>query len=134
LKGSNVTSARATEAPRATGRSSARPRPTPTSAEEFVLSGPSNPPDPDFNAYRKDLADVALVDRVIASHYAEPLMRAVASITQLRREPCAGASAICDLAVGEPFEMLDDSLGWAWGYACKDRRVGYVPSEALAAQ
>jgi hypothetical protein len=27
--------------------------------------------------------------------------------------------------------MLDDSLGWAWGYAGKDRRVGYVASEAL---
>jgi hypothetical protein len=27
--------------------------------------------------------------------------------------------------------MLDDSLGWAWGYAGKDRRVGYVRSEAL---
>ena len=29
--------------------------------------------------------------------------------------------------------MLDDSLGWAWGYAGKDRRVGYVRSDALAA-
>ena len=28
--------------------------------------------------------------------------------------------------------MLDDSLGWAWGYAGDERRVGYVPSEALA--
>jgi hypothetical protein len=29
--------------------------------------------------------------------------------------------------------MLDDSLGWAWGYAGKDRRVGYVESAALRA-
>ena len=28
--------------------------------------------------------------------------------------------------------MLDDSLGWAWGYAGKDRRVGYVRERALA--
>jgi len=27
--------------------------------------------------------------------------------------------------------MLDDSLGWAWGYAGDDRRVGYVESSAL---
>ena len=27
--------------------------------------------------------------------------------------------------------MLDDSVGWAWGYAGEDRRVGYVRSEAL---
>jgi hypothetical protein len=29
--------------------------------------------------------------------------------------------------------MLDESLGWAWGYAGSDRRVGYLPDEALAA-
>jgi hypothetical protein len=29
--------------------------------------------------------------------------------------------------------MLDDSLGWAWGYAGKERRVGYVSSDALEA-
>jgi hypothetical protein len=28
--------------------------------------------------------------------------------------------------------MLDDSVGWAWGYAGPERRVGYVTSEALA--
>jgi len=28
--------------------------------------------------------------------------------------------------------MLDDSLGWAWGYAGEDQRVGYVPTETLA--
>jgi hypothetical protein len=32
---------------------------------------------------------------------------------------------------GDPFDLLDDSLGWAWGYAGEDRRVGYVRSEAL---
>jgi hypothetical protein len=38
------------------------------------------------------------------------------------------------MAAGEPFEMLDESLGWAWGYGGADRRVGYVPSDALAPQ
>ena len=27
--------------------------------------------------------------------------------------------------------MLDDSLGWAWGYAGEERRVGYVRSDAV---
>ena len=36
-----------------------------------------------------------------------------------------------ELDAGEPFELLDDSLGWAWGYAGEERRVGYVRSEAL---
>ena len=29
--------------------------------------------------------------------------------------------------------MLDDTLGWAWGYAGDERRVGYVRSETVAA-
>jgi len=131
LKGSNVTSARAKEAPRAIGRSSAKPQPTPTSAE-FALSGPSDPPDPDYNAYRKDLADVALAGRVIASHYAEPLSRVMATAAVLRSEPTDSAAAIRDLDAGETFEMLDDSLGWAWGYAGTEGRVGYVKANALA--
>ena len=30
--------------------------------------------------------------------------------------------------------MLDNTLGWAWGYAGADRRVGYVRAEALVSQ
>jgi len=41
---------------------------------------------------------------------------------------------VLELGAGEPFLILDDSLGWAWGYAGKERRVGYLPSSALAAQ
>ena len=41
----------------------------------FALTGVSQLPDPATNAYRKDLADAALAGRVIASHYAEPLVR-----------------------------------------------------------
>ena len=42
-------------------------------------------------------------------------------------------TAIEELAAGDPFDLLDDSLGWAWGYAGVDRRVGYVRSECLEA-
>jgi hypothetical protein len=37
------------------------------------------------------------------------------------------------LEAGEPFRMLDESIGWAWGYGGEERRVGYVRSEALDA-
>jgi hypothetical protein len=52
----------------------------------------------------------------------------------LREAPSDEAAAICELAPGSSFAMLDDSLGWAWGYAGDDRRVGYVRSSALAIQ
>jgi len=68
---------------------------------------------------------------VIASHYAELVKRVVASATSLRDAPSDDAESLRELKPGEPFAMLDDSVGWAWGYAGKDRRVGYVRSEAL---
>jgi hypothetical protein len=70
---------------------------------------------------------------VIASHYAEPLPRVVAMTTELRASPSEDAEVIGEIATGEPFELLDDSLGWAWGYAGDERRVGYVRADTLAA-
>jgi hypothetical protein len=71
---------------------------------------------------------------VIASHYAEPLDRVVAGTTELRVAPTADADVVRTLRPGESFAMLDDSLGWAWGYAGEERRVGYIRSDALVAQ
>lgn len=51
----------------------------------------------------------------------------------LRDGPSDDSEAIVDLPAGASFDLLDSSLGWAWGYAGTDRRVGYVPAEALAA-
>ena len=93
--------------------------------------GPSNLPDPNYAAYRKDLADVSLAGTVIASHYAEPIARSIRLKTVLRSEPVDAAEPVLDLNEGDPFALLDNSLGWAWGYAGGDRRVGYVKSEAL---
>jgi hypothetical protein len=132
LKGSNATSARATPAPRPTGQSSAKPPPSRTSAEEFALTGPSNLPDPDYNAYRRDLADIALASRVIASHYAVPVERRIREATALRSGRSDDAPLIRMVEPGEPFWMLDDSIGWAWGYAGEERRVGYLLSDALS--
>jgi hypothetical protein len=131
LKGSSAISARAKAAPRHTGPSSAKPRPTPTTAEEFVLSGPSDLPNPQFNAYRNDLADIALASRVIASHYARAVPRVLLKPAALRGAPRDDAELVRELAPGEPFEMLDETLGWAWGYAGEERRVGYLPSDSL---
>jgi hypothetical protein len=70
---------------------------------------------------------------VIASHYAEPVEREIAVPTPLRTAPSVDAETIRELRPGERFEMLDDSLGWAWGYAGEERRVGYVRNKALGA-
>jgi len=69
---------------------------------------------------------------VIASHYAEPLSRFVTTAVALRAAASDDAAVVRELAAGEPFAMLDDSLGWAWGYAGKERRVGYVRSDEIS--
>ena len=74
---------------------------------------------------------MALAGQVIASHFAEPLGRVLAAAQVLRQSPADDGQALADLAAGEPFALLDDSGGWAWGYAGGDRLVGYVRSEAL---
>ena len=51
----------------------------------------------------------------------------------LRAAPSDEAEALLELKPGDPFSMLDNSLGWAWGYAGKNRRVGYVRAENVGA-
>lgn len=68
---------------------------------------------------------------MIASHYAAPIACRLAHAAPLLAEASDESEEIRQLDAGTPFEMLDNSLGWAWGYAGEDRRVGYVKSEAL---
>ena len=96
-----------------------------------MLAGPSKSPDPRHHAYRKDLADITLAGQVIASHYAEPLPRALSRPANLHSAPGEGSDVICKLDAGDPFELLENSVGWAWGYGGRERRVGYVESDAL---
>lgn len=74
---------------------------------------------------------MALVGQVIASHYAEPAERMLAGAAALRSAPSTGAEVVAELRQGDRFLMLDDSLGWAWGYGGDEQRVGYLPTEAL---
>ena len=68
---------------------------------------------------------------MIASHYAEPVQRWLGVETMLHSAPSAGAEGVRELRAGEGFMMLDESLGWSWGYATEDGRVGYVSSGSL---
>ena len=131
LKGSNATSAPATTASAGQSSSADGSLHSPT-IDGFALAGVSRLPDPATHAYRKDLADVALAGRVIASHYAEPLVRRLVAAAPLLAEAATDADPIAQLSAGDEIRMLDNSRGWAWGYAA-DGRVGYIRSEAIGA-
>ena len=68
---------------------------------------------------------------MIASHYAEPLLRHLVAAAPLRRAANEEADVIAELEAGDEMWFLDDTRGWAWGYAGPERRVGYVRAEAL---
>lgn len=106
--------------------------PSPIADGGFPLAGPSEWPDPAIHAYRQDLADVALAGRVVASHYAEPLIRHVGAATSLLSGPDETSLPVTALGVGNEMRILDISRGWAWGYA-PDGRVGYLKSGFLIA-
>lgn len=129
LKGLKNISAQATKTAAAQSNNAERNPPSPVT-DGFALSGSSNLPDPATNAYRKDLADVGLAGRVIASHYAEPLVRHIIAEGTLVATPAPDADQIADLKEGDEIRVLDISLGWAWGYG-PGGRVGYVRAQAV---
>jgi len=68
---------------------------------------------------------------VIASHYAKPIDMRVLTSAPLRVGASEDSEELAEMEPDDPFSMLDDTLGWAWGYAGRDRIVGYVRSNAL---
>ena len=106
-------------------------RPSPID-DGFALSGVSTLPDPATHAYRKDLADTALAGQVIASHYAEPLLRHITAETALRIAPSTDSELLGVASKGDEFRLLDSSRGWAWGYV-SDGRVAYLAADAVSA-
>jgi hypothetical protein len=118
-------------APQPTGPSSGRHPPSLTSGREFALAGPSDLPDRAFSAYRRDLADVALAGQVIASHFVEPVDCTLVRSAAFRSGPEEGAEVLADLNAGERFRLLESKLGWAWGYAGPEDKVGYIKADAL---
>ena len=137
MKGSSAISAQAKKAAAGSARPSVKAssgnasRLTPSAEGGYPLAGVSHPLDPDYYAYRQDLADVALAGQVIASHYAEPLLRHLVAAAPLRRAASDLSEEIATLRAGDEMWFLDGTRGWAWGYAGTERRVGYVKAEAL---
>jgi cell wall-associated NlpC family hydrolase len=81
---------------------------------------------------RRDVADVALADRVFAPHYARPLDHScIVPRVPLYAAPSDEAAAVSELLFGECFAAVDCSGDWAWGFCRQDRYVGYVPVAAI---
>ncbi len=116
--------------------SSARPENAPqgqadTAPVRFTLTGPSRAYDPEHQAIRGDLADVAEANHHFAPHYAEPVLCVAVQAVEVRSLPAADSAVRTLLATDDQFALLDLSGGWAWGYAVAGHIVGYVPRGML---
>jgi hypothetical protein len=50
----------------------------------------------------------------------------------LHFQPTESSETIAHLEAGDDFALIEITLGWAWGYAGPDGRVGYVEAQAIA--
>jgi cell wall-associated NlpC family hydrolase len=88
--------------------------------------------DPRLHAYRPDLADTRLQERVQAPNYAAgTLAQIVEPIASLRREPRFDAVQTSQGLQGETVRIFDRSEGWAWVQLEQDGYVGYLAQESL---
>ena len=95
--------------------------------------GPAPALDPRYDAYRGDLADIALAGRVFVPHYSVPVERRLESAAQLHADPREDSDHLGAVAAGDAFFLLDIIGDWAWGYRNSDHMVGYVKAAQLVA-
>jgi len=90
-------------------------------------------PDPRLTLAREGVAAKALQGIVPADRYVETTVKQVTvPVTALRRAPAADAEQLDQVLFGEPFEVLEEANGWAFGQASRDGYVGYVEAADLS--
>jgi cell wall-associated NlpC family hydrolase len=88
--------------------------------------------DPRLTLARDGIAAASLKGIVPAARYVDTTTRqTLVPSTALRRAASADAEQHDPLLLGEPFEVLDEADGWAFGQAGRDGYVGYVAASAL---
>jgi len=86
-------------------------------------------PDPRINAYRPDMADVAVKSSVIATQYVEPVLhQCVRGVLPLYAKPDSRSPMLSEARYGEFLDVFEQRPdGFAWVQNRGDRFVGYTP-------
>jgi cell wall-associated NlpC family hydrolase len=87
-----------------------------------------------MNAYRPDLADIALKGKVEAERFvAGSPHRVSAPQAPVRAGPSPDATMLTEALAGEAVAVFETTPeGWAWVQLLRDRYVGWMPVEALS--
>lgn len=89
--------------------------------------------DPRLNAFRPDLADIALEGQVEAERFVEAIVAHISvPVAPLRRRPDFAASVESELLFGEEVRVFERAGGWAWLQSSFDGYTGYVDETMLA--
>ena len=85
-----------------------------------------------LNAFRPDLADIALRGKVDAERFATPEAAMVGQpVVALRPKPDRATGIDTELLLGEEVRVFERAEGWAWVQAVDDGYVGYLPEDTL---
>jgi cell wall-associated NlpC family hydrolase len=91
--------------------------------------------DPRLNAFRSDLADARLRDRISAPRWADPsTAQCAVAVADLRRAPRPDSPVDTQILYGEMVDVFEAEEGWCWAQAQDDSYVGYVADTALTAR
>jgi hypothetical protein len=82
-------------------------------------------------AVRRDLAEIAVADRIFAQHYVEPLAVRLGASVNVRVRPSTDSETVAVLASGDIFNLIDLGHDWAWGRGDALGSVGYIPTAAF---
>ena len=92
----------------------------------------TEPLDPRLNAYRPDLADLALKGQVTAARFVPAeAFQVSAPQAPLRRQSSERAPLETEALFGEAVSVFDRTDGWAWVQLKDDGYVGWMPLAAL---
>lgn len=85
-----------------------------------------------LHAFRDDLADERLKDRVDAANYVTGTAFIVRTPTApIHRTPNSASTMETEAVMGETFTVFDQSDDWCWGQLQSDNYVGYMPAGNL---
>jgi hypothetical protein len=99
--------------------------------KQFRLVGPSVALEPGRYAVRRDLAEIAVADRIFAQHFVEPMPVVLKAPTDVLARPGKANEITASLAVGDIFLVVDLGHQWAWGRGERLGTVGYVAASTL---
>lgn len=107
-------------------------RPATEVVRQARLTGPSLRLDPRVHAYRADIADIALAERMVSPRYVAGVPMVAIGLSPLRAVASSDAVQLSELLPGEGFTVFDRIGEWAWGQGSSDSYVGWIEAAALS--